>query len=159
MTNEILYRANVIRQFLGEGERLSEQPRHPLSQRAVESFDVIGNAPLLFDHSMLLCWNHTHISLPAICIEPRMLSVALGYQLPKGFGTNSTPVSDMECDNLPTVDVGSNPDPLFVGFLTDETQHLIDFGFKRTDYQFLGKGFDSEVQVIGQLIIQVHHKT
>ncbi len=158
MANEVLYRPNMIGEFLGKGERLPDQTRHPLSQGAVESFDVIGNAPLLFDHSMLLCWNHTHISLPAICIEPRMLSVELGYQLPKGFGTNSTPVSDMECDDLPTTPVHSNPYPLLVCFLTDEALHLIDFGFKRTDYQFLRKGFDLEVGVIGQLIIQVHHK-
>ena len=159
MANEILDGTDVICQLLGKGERFSDQPRDPLSQRTVESLDVIGYPLLLFDDSMLLLWNDSLIGTPAICIEPRMLSVALGYQLPKGFGTNSTPVSDMECDNLPTVDVDSNPDPLFVGFLTDETQHLIDFGFKRTDDQFLGKGFDSEVQVIGQLIIQVHHKT
>ena len=64
----------------------------------------------------------------------------------------------MECDNLPTVDVDSNPDPLFVGFLTDEALHLIDFGFKRTDDQFLHLRFDLEVQVIGQLIIEINHE-
>ncbi len=79
MANEILYRANMIGELLGKGERLSDQPRDPLSQCAVEPLDMIGYPLLLFDHSMLLCWNHTHISLPAIGIEPRMLPVALGY--------------------------------------------------------------------------------
>jgi hypothetical protein len=79
VTNEILYRANVIRQFLGEGERLSDQPRHPLSQRAVESLDMIGNALLLFDDSMLLLWNDTFVCLPPVCIKGRMSPVALWY--------------------------------------------------------------------------------
>ena len=79
MANEILYRADMVCQLLGKGERLSDQPRHPLSQRAVESFDVIGYPLLLFDDSMLLLWNDSLIGTPAICIEHSMLSVALGY--------------------------------------------------------------------------------
>ena len=159
VANEILDGTDVICQLLGKGERFSDQPRDPLSQRTVESLDVIGYPLLLFDDLMLLCWNHTHISLPAICIEPRMLSVALGYQLPKGFGTNSTPVSDMECDNLPTTPVHSNPYPLLVGFLTDEAQHLIDFRLQCIDHQFLHFRFGLQVQVIGQLVIEINHET
>ena len=102
MANEILYRADMVCQLLGKGERLSDQPRHPLSQRAVESFDVIGYPLLLFDDSMLLLWNHTLVCLPAICVESRIAPIALWYGLPKGKGTNSTAVSDVECDDLPT---------------------------------------------------------
>ena len=54
MANEVLYRADVICQLLGEGERFSDQPRDPLSQRTVESLNVIGYPLLLFDNSMLL---------------------------------------------------------------------------------------------------------
>ena len=79
MANEVLYRPNMIGEFLGKGERLPDQPRDPLSQRAVESLDVISYPLLLFDDSMLLCFNHTHISLPSICIEHSMLAVVLGY--------------------------------------------------------------------------------
>ena len=63
-------------------------------------------------------------------------------------GTSSTSVSNMECDNLPTVDIESYPYPLFVGFLANEAKHLIDFGFERIEDQFLRFGFDLEVQVI-----------
>ena len=79
MANEILYRADMVCQLLGKGERLSDQPRHPLSQRAVESFDVIGYPLLLFDDSMLLLWNHTLVCLPPVCIKGRMSPVALWY--------------------------------------------------------------------------------
>ncbi len=79
MANEILYCADVICQFLGEGERFSDQTRYPLSQRAVESFDMIGYPLLLFDDSMLLFGNDADISAPAVGIEPRMLAVVLGY--------------------------------------------------------------------------------
>ena len=79
MANEIFDSPNVIRQFLREGERFSDQTGNSLSQRAVEPLNVIGYPLLLFDHSMLLCFNHTRISLPAIGIEPRMLPVAFGY--------------------------------------------------------------------------------
>jgi len=79
VTNEILDGTNVIRQLLGKGKRLPDQTRYPLSQRAVESFDVIGNALLLFDDSMLLLWNHTLVCTKAIGIERGMLLVALRY--------------------------------------------------------------------------------
>ncbi len=79
VANEILDGANVIRQFLGKGKRLSDQTRDSLSQGTVKPLDVIGNAPLLFDDPMLVFWNHTLIRLPAICIESRMVPVALGY--------------------------------------------------------------------------------
>ena len=79
MANEILYRANMIRQFLGEGKRLSDQPRYPLSQRAVESFDVIGYPLLLLDDPMLLLWNDTFVCTPPVCIKGRMSPVAFWY--------------------------------------------------------------------------------
>ena len=72
VTNEILDGTNVIRKLFGKGKRLSDQTRYPLSQRAVESFDVIGYPLLLFDHSMLFLWNYTLICLPSVCIESRM---------------------------------------------------------------------------------------
>ena len=79
MANEILDSANMIGELLGKGERLSDQPIHPLSQGAVESLDVIGYPLLLFDDPMLLCFNHTLIRTPAIGIKHSMLPVALGY--------------------------------------------------------------------------------
>ncbi len=79
MANEILYRADMICQLLGEGKRHSDQTRAPLSQCAVESLDVIGDAQELVDDSMLLFGNDPLIRTPAIGIEPRMLAVVLGY--------------------------------------------------------------------------------
>jgi len=49
VANEVLYRADVICKLLGKGKRFSDQMRDPLSQRAVESFLVIGYPLLLFD--------------------------------------------------------------------------------------------------------------
>jgi len=43
MTDEILDGSDVVCRLLGEGERFSDQTRYPLSQRAVESLDVIGD--------------------------------------------------------------------------------------------------------------------
>ena len=102
MANEILDGTDVICQLLGEGERFSDQPRDPLSQRTVESLDVIGYPLLLFDHPMLLLWNDTFIGLPSICIESCMSPVVFWYQLPKGLCTYPTAISNMECDDLPT---------------------------------------------------------
>ncbi len=86
MANEILDGADMIGEFLGKRERVSDQPRYPLSQRAVESLDVIGDAPLLVDDPMLLCWNHTLIRTKAIGIESCMSPVVFWCQLPSGQG-------------------------------------------------------------------------
>ena len=89
MANEILdgadlsacvhAQADVICQRLGKRERLSDQTRYSLSQRAVKPLDVIGFAAVLFDHLMLLFRNDTSIRLPAICIESRMSPVVVWY--------------------------------------------------------------------------------
>jgi hypothetical protein len=78
VTDEILYRADVIDQYLGKRERFSDQTRDPLSQGTVESLDVIGEAPLLIDDPMLMVWNDPLIRTPAIGIERSVLPVALG---------------------------------------------------------------------------------
>ena len=109
MTDEILYRADVICQLLGKRERLPDQLRDPLSQGTVESPDVIGDAPLFIDDPMLMIWNAPLICTPAIGIERGVLTVALGYCLPKRFSILATPVSNVECDNLPASDVESYP--------------------------------------------------
>ena len=49
MANEVLYRADVICQLLGEGERFSDQTRYLKSQGTVKPLDMIGYPPLLFD--------------------------------------------------------------------------------------------------------------
>ncbi len=79
MANEILYGADVIGQVLREGERLPNETRDPLSQCAVESLDVIGDAPLLVNDSMLPLGNDPLIGTPAIGIERAMVPVALWY--------------------------------------------------------------------------------
>ena len=79
MANEILDSADMIFQFLREGKRRPDQTGNSLSQRAVESFDMIGYPLLLLDDPMLLCFNHTLIRTPAIGIKHSMLPVALGY--------------------------------------------------------------------------------
>ena len=79
MTNEIFDGSDMIGEFLGKGKRFSDQTRYSLSQRAVEPLDMVGYPLLLFDHPMLLCFNHTLIRTPAIGIKHSMLPVALGY--------------------------------------------------------------------------------
>ncbi len=79
MANEVFDGADVIGQLLGKRERLPDQTRDPLSQCAVESLDMIGYAALLFDNLMLIFWNHTLIRTPAICIESRIVPIALWY--------------------------------------------------------------------------------
>ena len=133
MTDEILYRADVIGQLLGKRERLPDQSRDPLSDGTVESLDMIGDAPLFIDDPMLMVGNHTLICTPAIGIERGVLPVALRDCLPQRFGTLTTAVADMEGDDLPTVDIQSYRYPLFVGFVADEAEHLVDFGFKGAD--------------------------
>ena len=72
MANEVFDGSDVICQLLGERKRLSDQARDSLPQGTVKSFDMIGDALLLFDHPMLLLWNHTLVCLPPICIKGRI---------------------------------------------------------------------------------------
>ena len=78
MTDEILYRADVICQLLGKRERLPDQLRDPLSQGTVESLDMIGDAPLFIDDPILMMvWNDPLIRTPAIGIYSTPVKIAL----------------------------------------------------------------------------------
>ena len=79
MANEVLDGANMIGELLGKGKRFYDQTRYSLSQRAVESFLVIGYPLLLFDDPMLLLWNDTFVCTPPVCIKGRMSPVAFWY--------------------------------------------------------------------------------
>ena len=71
----------------------------------------------------------------------------------------TTSVADVECNDLPAFDVESNPYPLLARFFSDEAKHLIDFRFECVDDQLLRFRFDLEVQIIGQLLIEIHHES
>ena len=75
-----------------------------------------------------LFWNYTRVCLPSVCIKGRMSPVAVWYQLPKGFRLWRL---RSETWNATIYRLNhSHPYPLLVCFVTNETQHLIDFGFQ-----------------------------
>ena len=63
MAYEELDGTDVVRQFLGEGQRVAHQTRHALSQGVVKALDMIGFPGLLCDRLVLAGWNHALVDL------------------------------------------------------------------------------------------------
>jgi len=76
---------------------------------------------------MLFFWDDIHIRIIKIGIESSVLPVNVRYFPPKLSGALSAMVADMECDNLACFGIQSDPYPLLVAFLSDETPHFVGF--------------------------------
>jgi hypothetical protein len=73
--DEVPDRANVIVQFLREGQRFANQPPDPLAKRVVQALNMGCLATLLAHRSMTLGWKDATIGFPEIAITDRTLAV------------------------------------------------------------------------------------
>ena len=80
--DEIPDRANVIVEFLGEGQRLANQPRNSLTKGVVDALNMGCLAALLAESTMALGRQHANIGLPQVTIADRTLAVDGGQARP-----------------------------------------------------------------------------
>jgi hypothetical protein len=80
--DEIPDRANVIVQFLGEGQCFANQPPNPLAKSVVQALNMGCLATLLADRTMTLGWKDANIGFPEIAIADRTLAVDRGQRRP-----------------------------------------------------------------------------
>jgi hypothetical protein len=85
VVDEELDGTDVVRQLLGERQRVAHQTRNALSQGVVEAFDVIRFAVLLRNGFVLGWWNHTLVDLIAICVAHDITHVARMCMLTSGI--------------------------------------------------------------------------
>ncbi len=90
----------MVRQFLGERERLADQTGHTLPQGLVEAFHGIGFPRVLRDRLVLFRRHHPSISLIVIRVERRLFPVDQGELAPPLFGTLATPITPMKRNDL-----------------------------------------------------------
>ena len=88
---------------------------------------MVGQACVFGRTNMLFFWNNIHIRIIEIGIKSSVLPINVGYFLPKLSGALSASVADMEGDDLACFGIQSDPYPLLIAFLSDETPHFVGF--------------------------------
>jgi hypothetical protein len=113
-------RTDVILELLGKGQRLSHQPRNPLPQGVVQSFDVAGQATIFANRPMSFAWNDIEVGLPVIGVNLGTLSVYSWDGLPSGNRRFPRALTDVTPDDFSGVCIYRQPDPLLVAFVVDK---------------------------------------
>ena len=80
--DEIPDRANVIVEFLGEGQRLANQPPNSLTKGVVDALNMGCLAALLAESTMAFGRQDAAVGFPVIALTDRTLSVDGGQAGP-----------------------------------------------------------------------------
>ena len=129
MADEVFDGADMVRQLLREGQRVTDEAGDALPQRVIEALNMIGFAGVLCDGFVLRRGNDPGVDRILIRIEGRLRAVHRRQIGPQLFRTLMTAITDMEGNDLPCLCVHGEPDPLFVRLALHEAPHLVGFGF------------------------------
>jgi hypothetical protein len=148
VTNKILDGADVIRECFGEGEGLTHQAGHALSQRVIEALNVIGFPGVLRDGTVLPRWNDPFIDGILVRMKRRLCTVEqrnIGLEF---LAALVATISHMKRNALAGGRIHGDPDPLFVRLLLYKAPHLISFGFQTGQEHRWGLCWELHMQVI-----------
>src|SRR5438093_5347173 len=101
MAYEVFDGTNMVCQLFGEGQGVTDEAGGALSQRVVETLDVIGFPGVLCDGLVLRYRNDSCVDSILIRIEHRVLPVYRRQIGPLLLRTLVTAVSHVECNDLP----------------------------------------------------------
>ena len=109
----------VHRLGLGKRETLSHETSKPLPQGVVPSLDVRRQATLFARRRVLLRRDDQRVSFPKVAVA--MSTTIVGrYLLPEFATRRRASVADGVSDDLPSGTTQGDPDPAFVGSLSDK---------------------------------------
>ena len=92
MADEIFDNIDVVREFLGERQRVADEARDALAQGVIEALDMIGFPGVLRDGFMPFRRNHPGIGIVLIRMEYGPLTVRFRNLRPQALGTSATAI-------------------------------------------------------------------
>ena len=111
-------------EFLGEGERFSDESGYALAQCEIEAFDVVGLA-LLFRAGLMLWGGHNAVVGKVEVGVAQGAFVAVRNLVPQHLATQRIPFSIPPRYNLPGSSTQRQPNPHLVLFVAHKAPHLI----------------------------------
>jgi hypothetical protein len=127
MVYEVKNCAYRVVEVFRERQGVSDQPRHPLAERAIESFNVVGFAAFLSNGAVPFLWKSGRIRLPKISISDGAFPVLGRQRQPQFPGGLLASVSNVDADNFPRVRVHGKPNPLLFSLFADKRPQLVAF--------------------------------
>jgi hypothetical protein len=158
VADEELDGTDVVRQFLGERQRVAPQTRKPLPQGVVETFDVI-RLPGVLRNSVVLAWrNHALIDLRSSGVDRGLRWIDFWDLRPELCPTLTTPVAHVKRHDLARLGVHGHPAPWLVRLLPDEAPHFIGLGFQPPHDHGCWLDWELDREVIGAGCDAFHSK-
>lgn len=105
MMNKVPNSANMISQFLREGQGFSDQARNPLSEGTVKALDMIRLPGFLTNRSMAVGGDDVFVGRPKIGIADRALSINRWQRFPERSSALLASIPDMNSDDLARISV------------------------------------------------------
>lgn len=96
-----------------------------MSEGAIKALDMIGLTGFFTDGVMACGGKYIFIRGPKIRITDRTLSINGWQGFPEGLRPLTASISDMDPDNLASIPVDGQPNPLFVITILDKRPHFI----------------------------------
>jgi hypothetical protein len=127
----------MMGELLGKRSGLAHQTRNSLSQRVVETLDMMGFAGQLADGSMLCRRHDTFVHHLLIRVQHGVLALCSRNLGPQALGTLAAAIPAMEGHHLTRLGIHGDPDPLRVRLLVDKTGHFIRFHLQALDHDVL----------------------
>ncbi len=158
MADEEFDGTNVILYLLGERQRGAYEARKALSQGVVESFDVVGFPCFFRDGLVALRRNDTVVHHVLVRVKGGVLLLDCGNLRPQRFGALPTTIAHMKRNNLATLGVHGEPNPLLIGLLLHKAPHFVGFGLKFINQYVSWIGGEPHMSMIGTRRKAFHHK-
>ena len=150
MAYEVFDDTDMIGELFGKGQGVAYETGDALSQRVIETLDMIDFPGVLRDGFVLCRRNDPCVDGLLIGRECRLLTVHRRKIRPQLLRTLVTAIPDMERNDLPGLFVHGDPDPLFVGLLLHKAPHLVRFHFKTPNKHIPGRRHGPHMQMIRQ---------
>jgi hypothetical protein len=150
MANEVSDRRDVVFKFLGEGEGRTHEARDPLPQGVVKALDLIG-FPCFIGHCCVLGrWNNACVGCVLSRGKGGLLTICRQDVGPQLCCALTTPIANMEGNDLAHCTVHCQPKPLLVRLLLDNAAHFVCLDAQSLDDHRRWRGYGLDIQMVGQ---------
>ncbi len=125
VVDEIPDRADMVREFLGKGERVADKPTATLANGVVKALDIAGFAAFFSNRTVALGRQNGCVRGPKIGGANGALTIACRERLPQPFCTAAVTRPNETTNNQTRFNIKSKPHPLLVLLFPDKRPQFV----------------------------------
>jgi hypothetical protein len=125
VVDEIPDRADMVGEFLGEGERVTDKPTATLANGVVKALDIAGFAAFFSNRMVALGRQHGCIRGPKIGVAHGALAIEGRERLPQSCCTAAVTRTNETTNNQTRFNIKGKPHPLLVLLFPDKRPQFV----------------------------------